>query len=91
MLVGNTVHAQGVIDNAIPLSQVMLNALSWLLSFFGIVAIVVLVFAGVAYVVSSGSPERAERAKRMMIFAVIGLALGLSALIIVRLLGSMVQ
>jgi len=83
--------AGGVIDDAIPLSKVMLNVLSWLLSFLGIVAIVALVIAGVLYLVSSGDATRSERAKRMIVHIVIGLAAGLSALIIVRLLGSVIQ
>jgi hypothetical protein len=91
MIYPETAYATGVIDDAIPLSQVMLNALSWLLSILGIVAIVALVLAGVWYMVSSGNTQRIEQAKRMMVFIVIGLAVGLSALVIVWLLGSMVQ
>lgn len=85
-----TVSAEGVIDDAIPLSQALLNALSWFLSFFGIVGIVALAIAGVVYAVASGNERQAELAKRMIVYIVIGLSVGLSALVIVRLLGSMV-
>ncbi len=84
-------QAGGVIDDAIPLSQVMLNALSWLLSFLGLVAIATLVVVGVFYAFSAGDAARAEQAKRMAGFVVVGLALGLSALVIVRLLGNVIQ
>ena len=86
-----TAHAAGVIEDAIPLSQVLLNVLSWLLSALGIVAVVVLVVAGVWYVISSGDTARTEQAKRMIIFIAIGLSISLSALVIVRFLGSVVQ
>jgi cbb3-type cytochrome oxidase subunit 3 len=91
MIPSGVVFAQGVIEDAIPLSQVLLNALRWLLSFFGMVALVALVLAGIWYMFSSGDETRSAQAKRMILFILIGLSVGLSALIIVRFLGSVIQ
>lgn len=82
--------AEGVIDDAIPLSQVFLNVLRWLLSWIGILGIAALAFAGVFYVASSGNEVRAATAKRMVVYIATGVAIALSALLIVRLLGRMV-
>lgn len=89
-LLTGAVLAEGVIDDAIPLSQVFLNALRWLLSWIGILGIAALALAGVFYVASSGNETRTAMAKRMVIYIVTGLAIALTALLIVRLLGRMV-
>lgn len=47
------------------------------------IAVIVLIYAGVRYIISLGNEDEAERAKRMILYAVIGLiVVGLSAVIV---------
>lgn len=83
-----TARAAGVIDDAIPISEVAGNILDFLLSAFGILAILALVAAGLMYFLSAGDTERAAQAKRAVMYAGVGVAVALGALVIVRQIGS---
>lgn len=79
-------HA-GVITDAPSLAAVGMNILNFLLSVFGIVAIIMLVFSGIVYFVSAGNKELNEKAKQSMKYALVGVLLAMSALVAVRFLG----
>lgn len=83
-----TVRAAGVIDDAKPVSEVLGNILDFLLSVFGILAILALVVAGAMYLLSSGDTERSAQAKRAAAYAAIGAVVALGALVIIRQIGS---
>lgn len=82
-----TARAVGVIDDATPISEVAGNILDFLLSVFGILAILALAVAGSMYLLSAGDTERAAQAKRAATYALIGVAVALGALVIVRTIG----
>lgn len=50
----------------------------------GMVAFVVIVFAGLQFVLSRGEPEKAAKARRTVIYTAVGIAIGVSAFAIVR-------
>src|SRR5688572_9593705 len=53
------------------------------LGLVAIVAVIVIVYAGVKYIISLGEEDEAEQAKRMILYALIGLVvIGLSAVIV---------
>ena len=83
-----TAHAAGVIDDATPVSEVLGNMLDFLLSAFGILAILALAVSGAMYLLSAGDPERAAQAKRSAMYAGVGVAVALGALVIVRQIGN---
>lgn len=83
-----TVRAAGVIDDATPVSEVLGNILDFLLSAFGILAILALAVAGLMYLMSAGDTERAAQAKRAAMYAAVGVVVALGALVIVRQIGS---
>jgi hypothetical protein len=78
-----TAYAVGVIEGATPIGEVLMNALSFLLSVAGILAILALAVSGVLYMLANGDEKRAEGAKRAAFFSVTGVAVILAALIIV--------
>lgn len=84
MVFGNVAHAAGVIEDATPIGTVLGNALSFLLSVAGILAILALAVSGVLYASAGGDERRAETAKKMALYSVTGIAVILSALVIVR-------
>lgn len=83
-----TARAAGVIDDATPVSEVLGNILDFLLSVFGILAILALAVAGLMYLLSSGDAERATQAKRAAMYAGVGVAVAIGALVIIRQIGS---
>ena len=78
-------HA-GVITDAPSLSAVGINVLNFLLSVFGIIAIIMLLVSSSIYFFSAGREELNKKAKRSVTYAIAGVALAMSVLIVVRFL-----
>ena len=66
------------------LVSIALNILRFLVSLVGILGTIMLVISGISYMGSAGSDEKAKSAKKMATYSVIGIALALAALIIIR-------
>ncbi len=65
------------------LSAIALNILDLLLSFVGILAVIMLVVGGIMYITAAGEESRTETAKKIVTYAIIGLGVAITALIIV--------
>jgi len=63
---------------------IALNVLKFLLSIIGIFGTIMLVVSGLSYMGSAGADDKAKAAKKMATYAVVGIALALAALIIIR-------
>ncbi len=83
-LIVGVAHAGGIIEDAPSVSSILGNALSFVLLMAGAVAILSFVVSGILYVTASGDESRMRQAKSAMIFSVIGIAVCLSALLVVR-------
>ena len=79
----------GVITDAKPISQILLDALSFLLSVAGIVGILMLVVAGIMYLTAGGDEKRMQFGKRAAVAIVIGLVVVLGALVLVTQIGKL--
>lgn len=77
-------QAAGVIDDAPTLATAFFRLLDFLLAIFGFVVIIALVIAGTVYFTAGGNAARIEIAKKAFSWAVIGIAVGLGALVLVR-------
>lgn len=75
--------ATGSITNAPRITHILFNVLQFLLSIAGIVAIIALVFSGIFYLTSGGDEKRIASAKHAALWSVVGIAVVLSALVIV--------
>ena len=82
----NIAHA-GVITDAVPISNVLMNVFNFLLQLTGIIAIISLVLAGVMYMIVAGDEKKMQFAKRSMQAAIIGILLVLGGMILVKLVG----
>ncbi len=51
---------------------------------------IMIIVAGILYLISAGSPERMGTAKKALIYAIIGIAIGVSAKAIVALIKSII-
>lgn len=80
------VSAAGVIDDASTFSEAFLRMLNFLLEIFGFLVIIALTIAGILYFTAGGNTARLEMAKKAFTWAIIGVAVGLGALVLVRAL-----
>ena len=79
-------HCSADIASAKPISDVLDDAIDWLLTVASIISILVIVIGGIVYVSSSGNPETAKTAKNIVNGGVLGviicgLAYGILAVI----------
>lgn len=81
----------GVIGDAPPLQSYFINVLNFLLSVFGVLAIIGLVMAGGLFLISAGDPARVRLAKRAALAATLGVVFAIGALVVVRQLENFYQ
>ena len=78
--------AAGVIDDAPTFATAFLRMLDFLLEIFGFLVILMMVVSGILYFTAGGSQARLEMAKKSSLWAIIGVIVGLGALVLVRAL-----
>ncbi len=79
----NSKHCSG--QNSIVL--VVMAIIDDLLRVSGVVAVVYIIYAGFEYVTSQGNPEKANKARQSILFALIGLVIAISAIVFVTYIG----
>ena len=62
---------------------ILLTILEWLLSIVGILGVLGFVVAGITYLTSYGDDKALEKAKKMMLYSVVGVVVALIGLIVV--------
>ncbi len=72
-------------------SDLIQNLMKWLLYIVGFVAIIAFVISGIQYLLAGASEEMAKKAKENMQYAIIGVVVALSALIIIRAVQSVLS
>ena len=63
--------------------QVVVTVMQWLLAILGILAILMLVVAGMMYLTAAGDEKRTDTAKKIIMYVIIGVAVALTAYVIV--------
>lgn len=92
VIFGNLAHGSGSgvnipTDTGLPggtIKGVLTNLLMWLLSIFGILAIISFVISGIQYLMATGDDKSMETAKRNMTYSIIGIVIALSGFIVVQ-------
>lgn|GEM_PF-1657157 len=74
-----------------PIADVLTRVLNWLLAIFGALAIISFIIAGVLYLTAQGDSRTIERAKKAVTFGIIGIAVGLIGLVVVRTIDSLLR
>lgn len=71
--------------------KIIHNFLMWLLSIFTILCVIAFVIAGVMFLMAGSNAKMAEQAKNAVTFSIIGIAIGLSGYIIIRLADNLLR
>jgi len=72
------------LDDALTLSEIVERTLSFLLSIFGILAIISFVTSSVVYFSSFGDSQKAQQAKTALVYSIVGIVVALGSLILVK-------
>lgn len=81
---GSGASADDIVNRALTLRQIAIKVLNFLLSIAGIVAIIGLVIGGTFYMTAYGDKKRIDKGKEIITASIIGIAITLAAVIIVR-------
>jgi hypothetical protein len=66
-----------------PISEIIANFAKWILGIFGFLAIISFAIAGIQYLLASGDENIQQRAKRNVVYSIIGVVVGLGGLVII--------
>ena len=66
-----------------PVEVIITNLAKWLLGIFGIIAIIAFTISGIQYLISAGSEDMQQRAKRNLIYSITGVIVGLGGMVII--------
>lgn len=71
------------------LTQIALNFLNFLLSVVGVLALIMLIIGGIMYLTSAGDEDKIKTGKKIVTYSIIGIAVALAALVIVKQIASL--
>jgi type II secretory pathway component PulF len=91
MILTNIAKASGVIESAPNISQLLLNILNFLLQIFGLIAIMALVISGIFYLTAYGDEDRIKLGKKGLTYSIIGIAVALSGMIIMKTISGLLK
>ena len=79
-----------VVDSNTPISEIILKIASFALTGVIAVATLTLIYGGIRYATALGDEERLQKAKRLILWSVIGLAVALTARLAIGGIGSLI-
>jgi len=77
--------------SAITIKQIAVNVLNFLLSIFGVIAIISLIIGGGMYLTAYGDEKRLDSGKKIVTYAIIGIVIALSALAVIRQVANLIS
>lgn len=79
MLAGLDFDNPGLLDGlGLPdadLDDTVVNFISWVLGFFGLISVIMIIYGGFMYLTAAGSEERVDKAKTILRQAIIGMVI----------------
>lgn len=59
--------------------EIVVSVINWILGILALIAVVLVIYGGFLWMTASGNPDRVDKAKKILIAAVIGLVIILAA------------
>lgn len=79
----------GLSDKTI--AEILTQLLNWLLEIVGIIAIIGFVISGIMYLVSAGNEEMITKAKKYMLYCLIGIIVALASFVVIKTIDSILN
>lgn len=70
--------------------DVLSTFLNWALAILAIIAVIAFVIAGIQYITSAGNENQIETAKRNLTWSIVGLAIALSSIVVLKTIAGIV-
>jgi hypothetical protein len=67
-----------------PIATIITNVMYWVLTMIGILAVLGFAIAGIMFLLSFGREEASERAKKALIYSILGVIVALLGLVVLR-------
>ncbi len=64
--------------------NLILNIVNFFLLFLGLIAVIMIIYGGITYVTAGGNQEHVEKAKKIIMYAIIGIVIVLISFALVR-------
>ncbi len=72
-------------------ATIVIKVINWLLGILAALAVLVLIIAGIMYILSGGDEGKVETAKTWIIYAIIGLIIALLGYVIINIVSNLVS
>ncbi len=79
--------AEGGVARLSCIPIVLQNIINFLIIFAGIVAVFLIIYAGIKFIMSEGDPEKVSSARKTLIYAIAGFIFVLMSYVFVNLIG----
>lgn len=73
------------------ISGIIINVMFWLLAMLGVLGVVGFTISGIMYLVSAGDEDMIERAKKAMMYSIIGVLVGLLGVVVIQAIDAMLN
>lgn len=71
--------------------QIMTNIMNWLLIVVGILGVVAFIIAGILYLTSAGDDEQIGKAKKAMVYSIVGIIVALVGVVAINAVDNMLS
>ncbi len=88
---GNKLSECNSVDGCITPPEIITSSIQWVVGIAGLVAVIFLVIGGISYMTSSGEAAKIEKAKKTILYAIIGLGIVALAEIITGFVSGMLR
>lgn len=78
-------------NGCVDANDMITNAIQWVIGIAGVVSAIFVVYGGISYITSAGDPSKLQKAKNMIIYALIGLAIVALAETITAFVSNMIR
>ncbi|MFC1644415.1 Mbov_0395 family pilin-like conjugal transfer protein [Patescibacteria group bacterium] len=74
-----------------PVTTIIFNFMQWILGIFGVLAVVSFALAGLQYFMAAGDDTSMEKAKKHMIWSIIGVVVGLIGFVVIQAIDNLLN
>jgi hypothetical protein len=79
---GSSIGGKGLSTRTVP--EILLTVIDWALVIIGLLGVITFIYAGFIYLTAQGKDDEIERAKKILIWAVVGIAVAVLGYVVVK-------